>query len=559
MQMAPVRASGQIRLLAVAGQRIVHVFHDNADPLTCEHSYLSLRAEELTGAEEENNDAGACRTIEVVVQQLDGEGSDADGEPFLLTVASGDTSVVLRRKIARRLCSTPDRVSLSIAMQAGRVIHPLEDDSYTLTMTEMLYGDYLLARVVDGDALRGMTSELPGEVAGPRGQVAGGLSARRRRNVEAANAAALAELEPALATTLPPVIGAIAPTRASLPPDEDVISVMESPRQVVARLLAPGVHSPDALGSVLAAAGRRLEVGEAAEQATEGQREEYVDALRLVVALEQLLVAEKDKEEASHVIQQLESHIHKQNILIEELRAKIDGNSTHQRADVEEILDDLMARDIAGRSLVWLQRCEGAARRFVDKLNTAAAAIRRAVPDGFRCPITQACPALHEMSEGKHQGLRFLLLYQHLLLPRSSSSSSSSTQKAHRKCISMLLSSCACLSTCKNGLWMEFIMMNGCVREGDAAMGPAQKGEGARIMRSACVWQDVMADPVMVAESGHTCEHRLQSLSPFDLPRIVVVRYPHVRPHPLPTLLLLPLAPLSLRRADSNHEVVNGQ
>ena len=395
MQMAPVRASGQIRLLAVSGHRIVHVFHDTVDPLTCEHSYLSLRAEELTGAEEEHSNAGACRTIEVVVHQLGGESSDADGEPFLLTVASGETCLSLRRKIARRLCCRSNRVSLSLAMQAGRVLHPLEDDSYTLT--ELLYGDYLLARVEDGDVLRGMTSELPNEVAMPREEVAGGLSSRRR-NAEAANgAAALAEMEPApLASRLPPVIGAIDPSRAashrgSLQADEDPVGAMESPRHVVARLLAPTLHSPDAPGSVLAAAERRLDVVEAAEQATEGQREEYVDALRLVVALEQLLVAEKDKEEASHMIQQLEGHIHKQNVLIEELRAKIDGNSTQQRADVEEILDDLMARDLAGRSLVWLQRCEGAARKFVDKLNTAAAAIRRAVPDGFRCPITQAC------------------------------------------------------------------------------------------------------------------------------------------------------------------------
>mmetsp|Transcript_9418 Transcript_9418/g.14862 ORF Transcript_9418/g.14862 Transcript_9418/m.14862 type:complete len:134 (+) Transcript_9418:163-564(+) len=57
--------------------------------------------------------------------------------------------------------------------------------------------------------------------------------------------------------------------------------------------------------------------------------------------------------------------------------------------DVMEMLEDLMSRNLAGRSLVWLRKCEGAARKFVDKINGALSSLRTAVPDGFRCPITQ--------------------------------------------------------------------------------------------------------------------------------------------------------------------------
>jgi ubiquitin len=57
--------------------------------------------------------------------------------------------------------------------------------------------------------------------------------------------------------------------------------------------------------------------------------------------------------------------------------------------DMMEVLEDLNARSLAGRSLVWLQNSKASASKFVDRLTAAADSMRGAVPDSFRCPITQ--------------------------------------------------------------------------------------------------------------------------------------------------------------------------
>ena len=136
------------------------------------------------------------------------------------------------------------------------------------------------------------------------------------------------------------------------------------------------------------------------------ESEEYAEALQLVVALEQLLVAEKEKVEAKSKVQQLETIINEQNLQfkcmhekVQQLQMQLDAASVAlQRAaaenEVEEpdillSLQGLLSRNLSGRSLVWLQQCEESARKFVDKVQAAASSLRRAVPDGFRCPITQ--------------------------------------------------------------------------------------------------------------------------------------------------------------------------
>ena len=65
--MAPVQGSGQVRLMALQGNRILHVFHDNSEELNSDHTYLTLCAEELSGAEEERNDVSAYQVVEFVV------------------------------------------------------------------------------------------------------------------------------------------------------------------------------------------------------------------------------------------------------------------------------------------------------------------------------------------------------------------------------------------------------------------------------------------------------------------------------------------------------------
>ncbi len=134
--------------------------------------------------------------------------------------------------------------------------------------------------------------------------------------------------------------------------------------------------------------------------------EEYAEALQLVIALEQLLVAEKEKEKAKTKVQQLETIINEQNLEFklmhektQQLQVQLDVASVAlQRAaaeyEVEEpdillSLQSLLSRNLSGRSLVWLQQCEESARKLVDKVQAAASSLRRAVPDGFRCPITQ--------------------------------------------------------------------------------------------------------------------------------------------------------------------------
>jgi hypothetical protein len=57
--------------------------------------------------------------------------------------------------------------------------------------------------------------------------------------------------------------------------------------------------------------------------------------------------------------------------------------------DMMEVLEDLNTRSLAGRSLLCLQLCKASASKFVDRLTAAADSMRMAVPDSFRCPITQ--------------------------------------------------------------------------------------------------------------------------------------------------------------------------
>jgi hypothetical protein len=57
--------------------------------------------------------------------------------------------------------------------------------------------------------------------------------------------------------------------------------------------------------------------------------------------------------------------------------------------DMMEVLEDLNTRSLVGRSLVWLQNSKASASKFVDRLTAAADSMRVAVPDSFRCPITQ--------------------------------------------------------------------------------------------------------------------------------------------------------------------------
>ena len=54
-----------------------------------------------------------------------------------------------------------------------------------------------------------------------------------------------------------------------------------------------------------------------------------------------------------------------------------------------EVLEDLNTCSLAGRSLACLQNCRASASRFVDRLTAAADSMRVAVPDSFRCHITQ--------------------------------------------------------------------------------------------------------------------------------------------------------------------------
>jgi hypothetical protein len=63
--------------------------------------------------------------------------------------------------------------------------------------------------------------------------------------------------------------------------------------------------------------------------------------------------------------------------------------SQNDARDMMEVLEDLNTRSLVGRSLVWLQNSKASASKFVDRLTAAADSMRVAVPDSFRCPITQ--------------------------------------------------------------------------------------------------------------------------------------------------------------------------
>ena len=425
-QMARVAESGQIRLIALHGHRILHVFQDDGDALTSEHSYLSLRAEELRGDEEDNSRISANRTIEVVVQHLawppqegpaqsdafQGQllGEACFAEPFLLSVGPSEKNLKLRERIERRLRVAVQYVQLALVF-GGRDAHLMNDREALLEQIDLTYGDYLRASILS-EGQGGRSVMLPGQGGAVEGTGLRGTSLRRR-NAEAANATAIAaEIEPRTEARLPPVMGAIAgapernASRERRPAargeghrehEESSLHMPESPRHVVARLLATNDRSRAASDD------RRLEssgrYGEWEEGAVTKRHEEYVDALQMVVALEHLLAAEKDKEEASDMVQQLEGFIESQNLLIEQLRSRAEdleaqlsgcfGAHSAESRDAMEMLEDLLNRDLAGRSVKWLSKCEGAARKLADKLNQTAAAIRRAVPDGFRCPITQ--------------------------------------------------------------------------------------------------------------------------------------------------------------------------
>ena len=91
--------------------------------------------------------------------------------------------------------------------------------------------------------------------------------------------------------------------------------------------------------------------------------------------------------------QQLEHHIEGQNVEIMNLQARVAELEAQvaypPQQDPLQLIEDLTTHDLTGRTLAWLRKCEVSARALADKAHSASSSIRRAVPDGFRCPITQ--------------------------------------------------------------------------------------------------------------------------------------------------------------------------
>jgi hypothetical protein len=119
-------------------------------------------------------------------------------------------------------------------------------------------------------------------------------------------------------------------------------------------------------------------------------------------------VVEKEKEAAKSKVQQLETIINEQNLQFKFMQEHVQQSQVQlniasvalQRAaaefEVEEpdillSLQGLLSRNLSGRSRVLKCGYNNARRalEYVDQVQAVAFSLRRAVPDGFRCPITQ--------------------------------------------------------------------------------------------------------------------------------------------------------------------------
>ena len=271
-QMAPVRDTGQVRLVAVHGNRILHVFHDNAESLNAEHTHLSLRAEELCGAEEQTHDA-ASRVVEVVIQP---PSRNHFTEPFLLSVGIEETIGQIRQRVARRMHMDSEHiqnVQLYVVLGGRDSRLLVSNDEALFKHFDLTYGDYLAVRMSNSSEIVLTEDEVNASDTMRVHHPSGHRILPRQREARLVTA-----MEKGEESEIEEVGG---------------LGIVESPRAVFGRLIqgrdgSHGIQEPSP--SEVRALGD-----------TKSQAEKYEDGMQFLVALEHLLVMEQDKDAAVRI------------------------------------------------------------------------------------------------------------------------------------------------------------------------------------------------------------------------------------------------------------------
>ena len=279
-QMAPVRDTGQVRLVAVHGNRILHVFHDNAESLNVEHTHLSLRAEELCGAEEQTHDA-ASRVVEVVLQP---PSLNHFTEPFLLSVGMEETIGQIRQRVARRMHMDSEHiqnVQLYVVLGGRDSRQLVSNDDALFKHFDLTYGDYLAVRMSNSSEIVLTEDEV-------------NASDTMRVHHPSGHRILLRQSEARWAT-------AMEKREESEIEEVGGLGIVESPRAVFGRLVQgrDGSHSIQVPSP--SEGGRFVGQEVSALGDTKSQAEKYNDGMQFLVALEHLLVMEQDKDAAVRI------------------------------------------------------------------------------------------------------------------------------------------------------------------------------------------------------------------------------------------------------------------
>jgi len=144
-QMAPLTGTGDIRLLGVWDHRIVWIGHDPSHLLCSVHSNVELRAEEV-GPEAYASGQGSdflVRICHVLVHfnAPGGQGQfEATKDPFLLSVSAFHTISDLRRRIAEKTrCSS----GLRLSVMGRQGLRPTRDEDLVEQIVGVDLGEYL--------------------------------------------------------------------------------------------------------------------------------------------------------------------------------------------------------------------------------------------------------------------------------------------------------------------------------------------------------------------------------------------------------------------------------
>eukprot|EP00960_Hanusia_phi_P058985 764041-Hanusia_phi.AAC.1 len=139
-QMAPVRGTGDLRLLSICDHRVVHFFQDPHELIAYKPTCMTLRAEEVP--DDDYCIESPTRYVEFVrIRKTGIQGSpDLFGDPFLLSVGTSESVASLRKRVSSKLDLKPSQVSLYVVL-LGTTLVLLSDRAALFSQHDLDYGD----------------------------------------------------------------------------------------------------------------------------------------------------------------------------------------------------------------------------------------------------------------------------------------------------------------------------------------------------------------------------------------------------------------------------------